>query len=254
MMFTEERQNKFPKLYEIYIDAEKMYNQEAFNVVLIKSRQIIEHICRYYYSAVGLQQDELINMINELYQIHLISNVSKNNYHQIRINGNKAAHEGLNDSRIAESVWKLITLELVRFFETEEQALSILASQPKKSKIGRNINRSKRNIIKSVIAVAVMICIFIGSDHYLYSTYEPVAQTAIELYTEGPFNKTEMSVGNQEVPHMFSYQPGKRFFSSNENVVKIDRRGKVTAVGKGEAVVVACGSNHSYTHKYYITE
>lgn len=98
-------------------EAERLITRKEYNLVMVKSRQVLEYMVRCMAEKACLVEGDLSDTIDELYDGCWISRESKDNYHTIRIIGNKAVHEGSNAAQDASQAYKLLTQEVYVFAE-----------------------------------------------------------------------------------------------------------------------------------------
>ena len=81
-------------------------------------------------------------------------------------------------------------------------------------------------------------------------------QKEIENFVQSPNNSFELKVGESDEPLAAIWvKNGGSAYSENENVVTVDEKGKVTAVGVGSAHVVLAGSTGmADVYLYTVTE
>lgn len=98
-------------------DAERLIARKEYNLVMVKARQVLEYMVRCMAERACLVEGDLSETIDELYDGCWISRETKDNYHTIRILGNKAVHEGSNAAHDANQAYRLMTQEVYVFAE-----------------------------------------------------------------------------------------------------------------------------------------
>lgn len=132
-------------------ETEKLLGQKEYNLAMIKARQTLEYMVKSLYRELGETDNiELIDMIDELYKNKLISKTSCENYHKIRMIGNKAAHQNDTNAYSANNAYSLLSQELVTFSHAEfaGKPLRPKSTTSKKRTITGNrslIKRSRKN-------------------------------------------------------------------------------------------------------------
>lgn len=98
-------------------DAERLIARKEYNLVMVKARQVLEYMVRCMAERACLVEGDLSETIDELYNGCWISRETKDNYHTIRILGNKAVHEGGAAAHDANQAFKLLNQEVYVFAE-----------------------------------------------------------------------------------------------------------------------------------------
>ena len=96
-------------------ETEKLMSQQKYNLSMIKARQTLEFMVKGLADKYGLESKELMDNIDELYQIRVISNATHEHYHKIRLIGNKAVHEGDNNAYNANTAFHILSQEVYTF-------------------------------------------------------------------------------------------------------------------------------------------
>lgn len=96
-------------------ETEKLMSQQKYNLSMIKARQTLEFMVKSLVEKYNLDSTELIDNIDELYQIRVISNTTREHYHKIRLIGNKAVHEGDNNAYNANTAFHILSQEVYTF-------------------------------------------------------------------------------------------------------------------------------------------
>lgn len=119
-MSIEKHQNIWTFIQDSMEDIENLINQKDYNISMLKSRQTLEQMVKYLYKNISDESNiDLIDMIDELYSNNLISKASLENYHKIRMIGNKAAHNNDSNSYNATNAFSLLNREVSIFFNDQ---------------------------------------------------------------------------------------------------------------------------------------
>lgn len=94
---------------------ERLIGQKDYNMAMTSSRQTLEYMVKCLCVKAGLPENNLINMIDTLYEENLISKTSWEHYHKIRMIGNKAIHENDNSAYNANQAHHLLSQEIYTF-------------------------------------------------------------------------------------------------------------------------------------------
>lgn len=94
-------------------NTERLIRQRDYNSAMIRARQTLEFMVRMLAGRTGSMNDgDLKEMIDMLYQSRQITKTSCDRYHKIRMMGNKAAHEGDNSASNADLAFQLLSQEV----------------------------------------------------------------------------------------------------------------------------------------------
>lgn len=96
-------------------DAERLIARKEYNLVMVKARQVLEYMVRCMAERACLVEGDLSDTIDQLYEGRWIDKSTKDNYHTIRILGNKAVHEGDDAAYDANQAYQLLTQEVYVF-------------------------------------------------------------------------------------------------------------------------------------------
>lgn len=96
-------------------EAERLIVRKEYNLVMVKARQVLEYMVRCMAERACLVEGDLSDTIDQLYEGHWINKATKDNYHTIRILGNKAVHEGDDAAYDANQAYQLLTQEVYVF-------------------------------------------------------------------------------------------------------------------------------------------
>ena len=98
---------------------ERLIGQGDYNSAMIKARQTVEFMVKTLTERSGSMNDgDLMEMIDLLYQNRRITKTTCDRYHKIRMMGNKAAHEGDNSPSNGNLAFQMLAQE-VRTFSSE---------------------------------------------------------------------------------------------------------------------------------------
>ena len=96
-------------------EAERLIVRKEYNLVMVKARQVLEYMVRCMAERACLVEGDLSDTIDQLYEGQWINKATKDNYHTIRILGNKAVHEGDDAAYDANQAYQLLTQEVYVF-------------------------------------------------------------------------------------------------------------------------------------------
>lgn len=96
-------------------EAERLIVSKDYNLVMVKARQTLECMVRYLAEKACLVDGDLADTIDQLYEGHWIDKTTKDDYHTIRILGNKAVHENDNTAYNANQAYQLLTKQVYAF-------------------------------------------------------------------------------------------------------------------------------------------
>ena len=96
-------------------EAERLIVNKNYNLVMVKARQTLECMVRCMAEKACLVEGDLSDTIDQLYEGGWINKTTKDNYHTIRILGNKAVHENDNTAYNANQAYQLLTQEVHAF-------------------------------------------------------------------------------------------------------------------------------------------
>lgn len=99
-------------------ETEILLNQQQYNLSMIKARQTLEYMVNYLGEKALIVEGDLADSIDQLFEGRLISQISKDHYHRIRMIGNKAVHEGSDSPYDAGEALKLLAAEVHAFANT----------------------------------------------------------------------------------------------------------------------------------------
>ena len=110
-----ERTTSWQQIQQGVKEIEGLLGRNEYNLVMVKARQVLECMVRCMAERACLVEGNLADTIDQLFESRLISRTMKDNYHTIRILGNKAVHEGDNTPYDADKAYKLLTQEVYGF-------------------------------------------------------------------------------------------------------------------------------------------
>ena len=96
-------------------EMENLISRAEYNLALVKGRQTMEQIVRLAAGQSFVIYTDLADTIEKLYQGHYIEKSSRDNFHTIRMLGNKAVHEGDNNPQDAARSYHLLEQEISAF-------------------------------------------------------------------------------------------------------------------------------------------
>ncbi len=125
---------------------ERLIGQGDYNSAMIKARQTVEFMVKMLAERSGSMNDgDLVEMIDWLYQNRRITKTTCDRYHKIRIMGNRAAHEGDNSSANGNLAFQMLAQE-VRTFSSEYRNKSRSNKRsPSRSSSSRSRNSRRRS-------------------------------------------------------------------------------------------------------------
>lgn len=98
-------------------DTERLIGRKEYNMAMIKARQTLEFMVRCMAERACVVEGDLSDTIDQLYEGRWISRSTKEHYHNIRVLGNKAVHEGDDTPYDANQAYQLLAQEVVAFAE-----------------------------------------------------------------------------------------------------------------------------------------
>ena len=90
-------------------------SRREYNLSLVKSRQLAEQLVKSYAEEKSIEYTGLADTIEALFQNGVIDRTSRDAFHNIRVYGNKAVHEGDNDAEDAQKSYYLLKNEVQTF-------------------------------------------------------------------------------------------------------------------------------------------
>lgn len=110
-----ERTTSWQQIQQGVKEAERLIVSRDYNLVMVKARQTLECMVRCLAEKACLVDGDLADTIDQLYEGHWIDKATKDDYHTIRILGNKAVHENDNTAYNANQVYQLLTKQVYAF-------------------------------------------------------------------------------------------------------------------------------------------
>ena len=107
--------NTWSSIREGANDVERLIGQRQYNMAMIQSRQTLEIMVKALAKKNNIQAHDLKTAIDELYETRAISQKTAENYHRIRMIGNKAIHESDDNPSGANTAYHLLSQELYTF-------------------------------------------------------------------------------------------------------------------------------------------
>ncbi len=96
-------------------ETERLIGRKEYNMAMIKARQTLEFMVRCMAEKACVVEGDLSDTIDQLYEGRWISRTTKDHYHNIRILGNKAVHEGDDTAYDANQAYQLLAQEVGAF-------------------------------------------------------------------------------------------------------------------------------------------
>lgn len=118
-----EEQNILSNIEDSYNEIAQQYEEHKYNIMMIKSKQLIEYMVRCLLEKFDIEEEErMLDTIDILYQRNILSQRSRDNYHRIRTMGNAAINVNDNNSYNGQSTYDKLGREVEIFSEiyTEE--------------------------------------------------------------------------------------------------------------------------------------
>lgn len=221
--------NTWSSIREGANDVERLIGQRQYNLAMVQSRQTLEIMVRALAKKNNIQARDLKTAIDELYETRAISQKTAENYHRIRMIGNKAIHEGDDNPSGANMAYHLLSQELYTFaneFATQSNSVrrtpsgSRPARRPQQSDSGmrpahRSSKRNNKAKERIFIAVAVVLIIVLAvallkffKDKNSKKETETESEMQITMETTAPyvpetFPETEATEPETETPRAY---------------------------------------------------
>ena len=141
-MSNVERTTSWQQIQQGVKDTERLIARKEYNLVMIKARQTLECMVRCLTERACLVEGDLSENIDQLYDGRWIDRATKDNYHTIRILGNKAVHEGDDTAYDANQAYQLLTHE-VHVFANEFSGRGSQGARPVRSAQNRPAAQSQ---------------------------------------------------------------------------------------------------------------
>ena len=221
--------NTWSSIREGANDVERLIGQRQYNLAMIQSRQTLEIMVKALARKNNVQARDLKTAIDELYETRVISQKTAENYHRIRMIGNKAIHEGDDNPGGANTAYHLLSQELYTFaneFGTQSATARRTASgsrparRPQQSDSGmrpahrssKRNNRAKERLFIAA-AVVLVIVLVIGIVKFVKSKNdeketETESEMQITMETTAPYvpetpPETEATEPETETPRVY---------------------------------------------------
>lgn len=107
--------NSWSRIQQGFKDTERLLGQQQFNMAMVKARQTLETMVKSLGDKALIVEGDLADNIDQLYEGRWISQATKDNYHRIRVIGNKAVHDGDESSYDANEAYQLLSQEVQAF-------------------------------------------------------------------------------------------------------------------------------------------
>ena len=131
-------------------ETERLIGHKEFNLAMVKARQTLEYMVRCMAEKACLVEGDLSDTIDQLYEGRWISRNTKDHYHNIRILGNKAVHEGDDTAYDANQAYQMLVQEVKAF--ADEYSSGRPAARPSGSGARGSQGRSSRDAARPVPA------------------------------------------------------------------------------------------------------
>lgn len=138
-----EQYNSWLQIQEGVRETEKLMSQKKYNLSMIKARQTLEFMVKCLTDKYNISHDDLIDSIEDLYQIRVISKSTYEHYNKIRIIGNKATHEGDSNAYNANTAYHLLSQEVFTFSNDYSPRKKVRTKAMEEDVEGRNSNRNQ---------------------------------------------------------------------------------------------------------------
>ena len=93
-------------------EAAGLISRREYNLSVVRTRQTAEFLIKSYAAERGIAYTTLADTIEALYQQGIINRTSRDAFHNIRIFGNMAVHDGNNDPENAQKAYYLLKAEV----------------------------------------------------------------------------------------------------------------------------------------------
>ncbi len=196
-------------------ETERLIGRKEYNMAMIKARQTLEFMVRCMAEKACVVEGDLSDTIDQLYEGRWISRTTKDHYHNIRILGNKAVHEGDDTAYDANQAYQLLAQEVGAFADEygsrggrqPQRRQPVRTSSQRRSSSSRPSGGKKKRrkgpaayyilrILVPVLAVILLILVIrtmmSGGEEEARSTTAAVTQTqAAEPTTQAEPEVTE---------------------------------------------------------------
>ena len=96
-----------------------LISKREYNLSMVRSRQFMERLIRDYAEDASLTYTDLADAIEQLYQARRLTREQRDAFHNIRIIGNKAVHEGDSDPQDAQDAYYLLKGQLEAYLNAK---------------------------------------------------------------------------------------------------------------------------------------
>ncbi len=107
--------NKLQQILAGVQETGKLLTGRSYNLSMVKARQTLEWMIKFLSGRENFADADMSETIDALFQNNIISKASCENYHKIRLIGNKAVHEEDNNSYNADVAYSLLQEEVATF-------------------------------------------------------------------------------------------------------------------------------------------
>ncbi len=115
--------SSWDKIQQGVKDTERLIVQREYNASMVKARQTLEFMVKNLADQAGIMDEsDLKNMIDVLYENRWISKTTCEHYHKIRMIGNKAVHEGDANAYSANQAYHMLSQEVYTFSDDYRNA------------------------------------------------------------------------------------------------------------------------------------
>lgn len=115
--------SSWDKIQQGVKDTERLIVQREYNASMIKARQTLEFMVKNLADQAGIiDNSDLKDMIDALYEKRWISKATCEHYHKIRMIGNKAVHEGDANAYSANQAYHMLSQEVYTFTDDNRNA------------------------------------------------------------------------------------------------------------------------------------
>lgn len=149
-------------------DTERLISQKQYSLAMMKARQTLEYISRSLCRKNGLQEGELIDMVDELYRKGIITRDSCTHFHKIRMLGEAALKNGDNNAYNANNAYQLLSQEVFAYRSVYSQKGKRSGSSSAKRRSSGTVVRRKSSapafepfdLLKILIPILAIVLLF----------------------------------------------------------------------------------------------
>ena len=195
--------NRWETIREGASDVERLIGQKHYNLAMIKARQTLEIMVGALADRYDLEPADLRTMIDELHRIGALSDTSAERYHQIRMIGNKAAHESDDNPKGANVAYHLLSQELYTFARDYGNQRPVRRSRSSSGRYDdggrvkarkRRKNSGIREIVFIIFAILLAGLLIFGIIKLIGNNKDKKKETESE---------TEMQIAVETAPEIF---------------------------------------------------